>query len=69
MHAIHIITRILKFPLKLSRDLGMSEKAKKEVVTSQYINPSPLVSLLFWTFLNPLKVVMEINILVCLLFR
>ena len=31
---------------------------------------SSLVSMLFWTFLNPLKFLMEIfNILVCLLFR
>ena len=78
-----------KFSLKISRDLGMSEKALEQVVTSQYFDPShsfedqnfkreeknvmgqstemsPLVSMLFRTFLNPLKLLMEFfYILVC----
>ena len=36
----------------------------------QSTETSPLVSMLLWTFLNPLKFLMEnFNILVCLLFR
>ena len=39
-------------------------------VMGQSTEWSPLVSMLVWTFLNPLKLLMGIfNILVCLLFR
>ena len=32
-------TKILKVALKLSRDIGMFEKAEKQVMTSQYFDP------------------------------
>ena len=38
LYITSIIIEYEKFPLKISRDLGMSEKASNEVMTSQYLH-------------------------------